>query len=58
MNRTFSWLLALESRGWTGLKPQDVERSYENEKQAFLAKLNAHAQNDLVLVILLRYIAF
>jgi len=41
-----------------GVKPQDVESSYENDKQAFLPKLNAHAQNDLVLVILLRYIPY
>ncbi len=44
--------------GCTGLKPQGVESSYENEKQASLPRLNARAQNDLVLAILLRYVSF
>jgi hypothetical protein len=50
--------LALASSVWTGLKPQDVDSSDENEKQASLPKLNSHAQNDLVLAILLRYVSF
>jgi hypothetical protein len=50
--------LALASSVWTGLKPQDVDSSDENEKQAFLPRLNSHAQNDLVLAILLIYVSF
>ncbi len=56
MNRKFEWCLALQSSGWTGLKPQDVDSSSENEKQASLPRLNSHAQNDLVVAIILRYV--
>src|SRR5260370_4713024 len=58
LNRTFSWGLALQSSGWRGLKPQDVDSSSENEKQASLTRLHSHAQNDLVVAILLRYVSF